>query len=162
MVRLPAHVTADQQKLNRARRELETKNGRAPSVAELAQATGLPQVRVKKLAKVIMQPVISLDATISDDDGRTAVDMLVDPDSGAPAEQLEVAALTEELEDAFDELAPMEIDILRKRFCLDGEEEPLTLRELGERHSLSRERIRQLQERALGKLRKHFQQRDLL
>jgi RNA polymerase primary sigma factor len=162
MVRLPAHVSADQHKLTRARRELEARHGRPATDAELAKHTGLPTVRVTKLKKVIMQPVLSLDVPVGEDDARTAMDMLMDPESTAPAEQLEVDALTNELHDAFDELQPMEIDILRKRFSLDGDEDPLTLRELGERHSLSRERIRQLQERALGKLRKHFAGRDLL
>ncbi len=162
MVRLPAHVSADQLKLARARRELEAKHGSAPNLEELATHTGLPKARIKKLSKIVMQPAFSLDVPVGEGDGRTALDMLVDPDSSAPADQLELDALTQELDEAFDELLPMEVDILRKRFCLGGEEDPLTLRELGERHSLSRERIRQLQERALGKLRKHFAGRDLL
>jgi RNA polymerase primary sigma factor len=162
MVRLPAHVSADQLKLARARRELAARDGKVPSTEQLAEHTGLPSVRIKKLSKVMMQPVLSLDLPVGEEDARAAVDMLVDPDAEAPAEQLELEELTAELQDAFAELQPMELDILRKRFCLDGDEDPLTLRELGERHSLSRERIRQLQERALGKLRKHFQQRDLL
>jgi RNA polymerase primary sigma factor len=162
MVRLPAHVSADQLKLAKVRRELQTKTGKAPTIDQLVEATGLPRVRIKKLSKVTMQPALSLDVPVGDDDARTALDLLEDPDAGGITESLELDAMTTELEEAFEELAPMEIDILRKRFCLDGEEDPLTLRELGERHSLSRERIRQLQERALGKLRKHFERRDLL
>jgi RNA polymerase primary sigma factor len=61
----------------------------------------------------------------------------------------------------FDTLSPMEADILRKRMGLDDEQE-LTLKEIGERYSLSRERIRQLQEQALGKLRGEFRRLDLM
>jgi len=83
-----------------------------------------------------------------------------------PADLLELETLGEYLDEALAELQPIELDILRRRYGIDGEDtnpefEAMTLRQLGERYSLSRERIRQLQERAIGKLRREFARREL-
>ncbi|MCA9687536.1 MAG: RNA polymerase subunit sigma-70, partial [Myxococcales bacterium] len=109
---------------------------------------------------------VSLDAPSGDDDSRGLLDRLEDPSSPEMAEMLELEALSDHLYDALVELQPIELDILRRRYgiddvSIDADFEPMTLRQLGERHSLSRERIRQLQERALGKLRREFSRREL-
>ena len=78
-----------------------------------------------------------------------------------PSDQIDSALLMEGLQEAFATLAPIEADILRKRVGMDDEPE-MTLKEIGERYSLSRERIRQLQEQALSKLRTEFEKRALL
>jgi len=161
-VRLPAHVTADQQKLARATREFETAQGRKPSTGDLAGLTGLAEVRVRKLRKIPLEPAVSLDVPLGEGDSRSMLDLVADPDSDAAAEQLEADDMQSVLRDLISELAPIEVDILTNRFGLDNDGDVLTLRELGERHSLSRERIRQLQERALGKLRREFERRQLV
>jgi RNA polymerase primary sigma factor len=165
-VRLPAHVSADLQRLRRIQRELEAKTGEKPDIATLAKESGLSKVRVRKLSALTLDGVISLDAPSYDDDGRGLLDKLMDSANPEPADLLELETLGDYLDEALTELQPIELDILRRRYGIDGEDtspdfEAMTLRQLGERHSLSRERIRQLQERALGKLRREFARRDL-
>jgi RNA polymerase primary sigma factor len=167
-VRLPAHVSADLQRLRRATREIEAKTGDKPTTAQLAKETGLSKVRVRKLSKLTLDGTVSLDAPTSDEDGRGMLDKLEDDSTPEVAEVLEVEALSDHLYDSLVNLQPIELDILRRRYGIDGGDagetdfEPMTLRQLGERHSLSRERIRQLQERALGKLRREFARRELV
>ena len=163
-VRLPAHVSADLQRIGRARREIETKTGAKATVSQLAKHTTLSVQRVQKLMRLALEPTVSLDAPIGGEDQRGLADLLVDLDSPMPGDQLEIDGINEHLIDALTHLAPIEIDILCKRYGInaDDEFEPMTLRQLGELHSLSRERIRQLQERALHKLRIEFHRRDLM
>ncbi|MFV8753794.1 sigma-70 family RNA polymerase sigma factor [Nannocystaceae bacterium ST9] len=165
-VRLPAHVSADLQRLRRIQRELEAKTGEKPDIATLAKESGLSKVRVRKLSTLTLDGVISLDAPSHEDDDRGLLDKLIDSANPEPAELLELETLGDYLDEALTELQPIELDILRRRYGIDGEDanpefEAMTLRQLGERHSLSRERIRQLQERALGKLRREFARREL-
>ncbi len=168
-VRLPAHVSADLQRLRRATREIEAQTGDRPSIEVLAKTTGLSLTRTRKLSKLTLDSTVSLDAPTSSsgDDSRGLLDRIEDSSVPEIASVLEHEALSEHLYDALVDLHPIELDILRGRFGIDGGEtntgnfEPMTLRQLGERHSLSRERIRQLQERALGKLRREFARREL-
>ena len=163
-VRLPAHVSADLQRLRRATRELEARTGERPNTATLAKETGLSPVRVDKLSKLTLDGTVSLDAPLGDDDGRGMVDRL--EDGVDLSEQVESSDLNHHLRDSLSGLPPIELDILMRRYGLEdeleGDAEPMTLRQLGERHSLSRERIRQLQERALSKLRREFARRQLV
>ncbi|EDM81921.1 RNA polymerase sigma factor RpoD [Plesiocystis pacifica SIR-1] len=166
-VRLPAHVSADLQRLRRVTRELEAKTGETPTPEQLAQAAGLSKTRVRKLSKLTLDPTVSLDAPSHDDDARGLLDRLEDASVPVAADILEHQALNEHLRDALYNLQPIELDILKRRYGIATSEaesvdfEPMTLRQLGERHSLSRERIRQLQERALTKLRREFARREL-
>ncbi|PRP91657.1 RNA polymerase sigma factor SigA [Enhygromyxa salina] len=167
-VRLPAHVSADLQRLRRATREIEAKTGEKPTIPQLSKETGLSKVRVRKLSKLTLDGTVSLDAPSSDDDGRGMLDRLEDGTAPEVADVLELETLSDHLYDSLISLQPIELDILRRRYGIDGgdvgesEFEPMTLRQLGERHSLSRERIRQLQERALIKLRREFARRELV
>ncbi len=161
-VRLPAHVSADLQRIGRARRELETRAGLRPTTIELAEKTGLNPVRIRKLLDLTLETTMSLDTPMSDDDRRSLVERIHDPNAAEPTETLELNAMSAILHDSLESLDAIEVDILRRRFGIEGsvDFEPMTLRELGERHSLSRERIRQLQERAISKLRREFQRRE--
>jgi RNA polymerase primary sigma factor len=106
---------------------------------------------------------VSLDKPVGDDEGRVLAEVLEDPDREAvsPTEDLEWEALTTEVRDLLRELRPIEADILRQRFGL-GTEQELTLKEIGDKYNLSRERIRQLQEQALAKMRRALARRDLM
>jgi RNA polymerase primary sigma factor len=167
-VRLPAHVSADLQRLRRAIREYEARTGEAPSIQQLAKDTGMSKVRVRKLHDLTLEGTVSLDAPSSDDDDRGMVDRLEDASARELPDVLELETLSDHLYESLGDLAPIELDILRRRYGIDGGDagesdfEPMTLRQLGERHSLSRERIRQLQERALCKLRREFERRELV
>ncbi|NVB37640.1 sigma-70 family RNA polymerase sigma factor [Pseudenhygromyxa sp. WMMC2535] len=165
VVRLPAHVSADIQRLQRATRELEVRSGELPDINALAKATGLSKARVRKLSKLTLTSPVSLDAPSSDDDSRGMLDRLEDASTPSISAHVELENLASHLRDALSTLDPIEVDILCRRYGLGSrpseEFEPMTLRELGELHSLSRERIRQLQQRGLAKLRREFQRRGL-
>jgi RNA polymerase primary sigma factor len=160
-VRVPVHVHDVHQKLTRVRRLFLAHHGREPSVDELAHETGLARAKIEKISRIELGPIVSLDAPSSRGDDRSAVELLEDEHAPTPGVELEALELELGLEDALASLRPMEADILRRRYGLEGTQ-PETLREIGERYALSRERIRQLQERAVGHMRDHFVELDLL
>jgi RNA polymerase primary sigma factor len=159
-VRLPVHVVELQNKLARARRELEVKLGRAPERSELAAALDVPERKLERLEQTLLQQDTALDRPRSDDGsdgGGGGIEVL--PDEGPGAERLlHEGRIDEALHAALSTLRPMEADIVRHRFGLD-DGHAMTLREVGEMHGLSRERIRQLQERALEKIRLELRER---
>jgi len=154
-VRLPCHVQDTQSRVAKARLALESKHGREPTVDELAAHLDLS---VEKLEMMAMSTAScsSLDAPMSDDDGRSFVDFLADEDEPADVnlEREQQLAFAHEL---LAELSPYHQDILSSRFGIaanEGDErEEQTLKEIGDKYNLSRERIRQLQEKALDELR---------
>lgn len=160
-VRLPVHVHDVQQKIAKTRRNYETSLGREPTLEELAHETGVPVAKLGKIAAIEVGPIVSLDAPVSRADERTGVDLLEDEDGPLPGFPLEAEEIAEGLEAALAVLKPMEADILRRRFGLAGSKQE-TLREIGDRYALSRERIRQLQERAVGRIREEFDRMNLL
>jgi RNA polymerase primary sigma factor len=160
-VRLPVHMIDAYHKVNKARRELEAKLGREPSREELAAHTGLAVAKIEKMGTLLIDQPISLDKPVSEDDGRMVVDFLEDESAEAPGEGLEADALNEQVKRLVGKLRPIEADILRKRFGL-SEDDELTLKEIGGQYSLSRERIRQLQEQALGKIRRELKRLEMM
>jgi RNA polymerase primary sigma factor len=123
--------------------------------------TGVSAERIQRMRWSLVENPISLDQPVTDDTGLTLLDAIEDTSEAPASEQIDQALLMDRLREVFDSLPTIEADILRKRMGLDDEEE-MTLKEIGERYSLSRERIRQLQEQALGKLRNEFKRRDLM
>ncbi len=158
-IRLPVHMIDAYHRVAKAKRELETVNGREPSHAEISAHTGLAVAKIERMDTLAFDQAVSLDRPVSDDDGRRVVDFLEDPDAEEPGERLEAEALSDHVREVIGTLRPIEADILRKRFGLDDDNE-LTLKEIGEQYSLSRERIRQLQEQALGKIRRELKRRE--
>lgn len=160
-VRLPVHVHDVHQKIVRTRRLYEAQFGREPTLEELANATGVAIAKIEKISSLELGPVISLDAPTSRNDERTGVELLEDESDLGLGFEMEAFELDSGLEDALSVLRPMEADILRRRYGLQGVEQE-TLREIGERYALSRERIRQLQERAVDSMRDQFDRMQLL
>jgi len=160
-VRLPLHMIDACKKVNRARREYEVMYGRAPTDEELSSATGISMERIQRMSWSLIDQPLSLSLPATRDGESTLADTLVDVSHVAPSELLDSVVLQDALAEVFQKLSPMEADILRKRVGLDGEPE-LTLKEIGATYSLSRERIRQLQEQALRKLRSEFSRRQLM
>ena len=162
-VRLPVHMIDAQHRLTKARRNLTGKLGRSPTTEELAEETKMPLDKVEKMRSWLLEQSISIDKPIGDDEGRVLGEVLEDPDRepASPTEELEWAALTTEMSELLRELRPIEADILRQRFGL-GTEQELTLKEIGDKYNLSRERIRQLQEQALQKMRRALSRRDFM
>ncbi|WP_157595236.1 sigma-70 family RNA polymerase sigma factor [Plesiocystis pacifica] len=160
-VRLPVHMIDAYHKVNKARRELEAKLGREPTREELAQHTGIALAKIERMGTMLVDNPISLDKPVSDADGRKMGDFLEDENAEDPGEGLEADALNEQVKRLVSKLRPIEADIIRKRFGLIDDEE-LTLKEIGGQYSLSRERIRQLQEQALGKIRRELKRLELM
>jgi len=162
-VRLPVHMIDAQHRLTKARRMLTGKLGRNPTSEELATATQMPLDKIEKMRSWLMETSISIDKPVGDDEGRVLGEVLEDPDREdiSPTQDLEWEALTTEVRDLLRELRPIEADILRQRFGLETDQE-LTLKEIGDKYNLSRERIRQLQEQALAKMRRALARRDLM
>jgi RNA polymerase primary sigma factor len=150
-------------RLTKAKRELSAKLGRHASNEELADATQIPPDKIEKMKTYLFDQSFSLDRPVNDDDGRNFIDFLQDPkwDEENPIDVIELNSLTEELRVLLRELKPIEADILRQRFGLDDDEE-LTLKQIGAKYNLSRERIRQLQEQALTKMRRALQRKDMI
>ena len=160
-VRLPVHMIDAYHKVNKARRELEGKFGREPTREELAKHTGIALAKIEKMGTMLVDNPISIDKPVSDDDGRRVGDFLEDQNAETPGDGLEAEAINEQVKRLVSKLRPIEADIIRKRFGLIDEEE-LTLKEIGGQYSLSRERIRQLQEQALGKIRRELKRLELM
>jgi RNA polymerase primary sigma factor len=162
-VRLPVHMIDAQHRLTKARRQLTGQLGRQPTSEELATATDMPVDKIEKMRSWLLEQSISIDKPVGDDEGRVLGEVLEDPDREevSPTGDLEWEALTAEVRDLLRELRPIEADILRQRFGL-GTEQELTLKEIGDKYNLSRERIRQLQEQALAKMRRALARRDLM
>ncbi len=158
-VRVPQHLHTLAQKLSKTRRRLRGELGRNPYDAELAEAVGTTVDKVEAATRALATQPVSLDARVSSDDPRSVADILSVPEDQTPAERLDMLRAEEQMRAALLELAPMERDILRQRFGLDGEE-PRTLAEIGEQYSLSRERIRQLQVLALEHMRRRMAENE--
>jgi RNA polymerase primary sigma factor len=159
-VRIPVHLHDLHHRVARTRREFAALHGREPTREELAEATGVRPAKLAKLAALDLGPALSLDAPVTRD-GCPAVELLEDEEACSFAATLEREQLESELDEALEELPPMEIDILRHRYGLEGAE-PQTLAEIGERYALSRERIRQLQAQAVGRVRGSFERAGLV
>ena len=166
-VRLPVHMLEAYNKVRKARREYEAQQGEPPTDEQLAAITGVSVERLDRMHTALLDNPVSLDQPMGGGSGGsgnsnlTLVDALSDPDAELPAELLDHAHLLTQLREALGGLPAMEADILRKRMGMD-DQEARTLKEIGDLYSLSRERIRQLQEVALNHLRAEFRRRALL
>ena len=162
-VRLPVHMIDAQHRLSKAQRELTAKLGRQPTTEELSEATEIAAEKIERMRTYLFEQSVSLDRPVNDEDGRSFLEFLHDPSTveTSPADTLTLDALTEEVRKLLLHLKPIEADILRQRFGLDDDCE-MTLKEIGEKYNLSRERIRQLQEQALSKLRRALRRKDMI
>src|SRR3954466_5399646 len=149
-MRLPVHVADQIRTVLRVRRELAQKLSRDPSTKELAEESGLPESRVDELLALLENPV-SLEARVGD--GESLFGHLIeDPNSGQPDEETALNLRYGELARALQRLNPRMRQVLELRFGLGGSE-PNTLQTVGERLGITRERVRQIEARALGELR---------
>jgi len=154
-VRIPVHMLEAQQQLEKVRQQLIRELGRQPTPQEVAKAARVPLAKLNQMHRYLMGQPLSLDRPVHEDDDRQLGEMLADPDSEDqnPAEDLTNEALTKQVRTLMRGLSPIEADVLRQRFGL-GDDEERTFREIGDQYRLSRERIRQIQNSALDKLKK--------
>jgi len=152
-IRLPVHLVDKISKMRRAAMALSEDLGREPTDEEIAMELGVPVNKVAHLKSVSIRPA-SLDAPIGDDgDSGTFGEIVGDENATSPYENVRELNLKSDLDRMIASLDKREADILRMRFGLDGNDE-LTLEEVGRRFKVTRERVRQLQNLALQKIRK--------
>ncbi|WP_198470381.1 RNA polymerase sigma factor RpoD [Acetomicrobium sp. S15 = DSM 107314] len=150
-IRIPVHMVETINKLIRVSRQLVQKLGREPTAEEIAKEMGVDAERVAEIQRIAQEPV-SLETPIGEEEDSQLGDFLEDKELLSPDDAAANQLLREELESMIDELAPREREVLRLRFGLeDGH--PYTLEEVGRRFGVTRERIRQIEAKALRKLR---------
>jgi RNA polymerase primary sigma factor len=145
-------------KMHQASRRLQETLGREPTDEELGDELGIRASRVAQMRLAAIRP-ISLDAPLGDDESNTVADIVQDESAELPCHSLETQALTRFLRDMVKTLNPREAGILRARFGLDGTRQK-TLDEVGTEFRVTRERVRQVQNKALDKLRKMLEKID--
>jgi RNA polymerase primary sigma factor len=151
-IRLPVHLVDKISKMRRVAMKLQEAFGREPTDEELADEMGMTSSRVAQMRTAAIRPA-SLDAPIGDDESNNYSEIIADENAESPYEQLEDTTVTKMLQEMVTTLDSREATILRYRFGLDGGNEK-TLEEVGEKFGVTRERVRQIQNIALNKLRK--------
>ena len=157
-IRMPAHLAETRSQVVRARRELVQELGRDPTPEEIAERSGLAIEKVRIIGELALEP-LSLDAPMSDDGDACFGDLLAG-DSPMADDELARRRLTEHTRELLDSLPAREREVLMRRYGLDGDEDE-TLEEIGQSFSVSRERIRQIEAKALEKLRLRSRQKEL-
>ena len=157
-IRLPVHLVDKISKMRRTSLRMAEELGRDPTDEELAAELNTTAHKVAQLKTVSIRPA-SLDAPMGEDENTQFGDIVKDEDALSPFEMLRDKALKHDLEEALEELDERERMIVRARFGLDGEK-PLTLEAIGEKFNVTRERIRQLQNIALRKLKRLLRKQD--
>jgi RNA polymerase primary sigma factor len=158
-VRVPVHVLEARQRINKLRRELVSSLARDPTESELAEAASMDVDRLRDVLSHAGSHEVSLDEQLGDDSDRDRLEVFRDPEDEDPSpfERVAITSILGRVRHILGTLPPLEREVLERRFGLVGEDE-VTLQRIAESHGLSRERIRQIQERALGKVRQSLQQ----
>ena len=158
-IRVPVHAVETMNKLSRIQRELLQKDGREPTVAEIAAALGVTSGKVREIQKAAQEPV-SLETPVGDEDDSELGDFIEDTEADQPLEMVFREIRREELFRVLDSLPARDRKVLELRFGLKGER-PRTLEEVGERFGVTRERIRQVEAKTLNRL-KNFRDAQAL
>ena len=150
-IRIPVHMVETINKLIRISRQLLQEYGREPTPEEIAKEMGISESKVREIIKIAQEPV-SLETPIGEEEDSHLGDFIPDDDAPAPAEAASFALMKEQLTEVLDTLTPREEKVLRLRFGLDDGRQR-TLEEVGKEFNVTRERIRQIEAKALRKLR---------
>lgn len=158
LVRLPVNQMGSMNKINKAMYQFEQENERQPSVNEIAEHTDLPEERIADVMKISRRQV-SMDAPLGDADGTSLLDMLPNTSSPNADEELVLESLRDEISTALKALNERERNVVEAFF---GIGQPVsTLEEIGARYGMTRERARQIKEKALRKLRQNTKNKAL-
>ncbi|MBB5190817.1 RNA polymerase primary sigma factor [Silvimonas terrae] len=150
-IRIPVHMIETINKMNRIQRQILQETGLEPTPEELAGRMEMPEDKIRKILKIAKEP-ISMETPIGDDDDSHLGDFIEDSVTVAPAEAAVYAGLREATREVLDTLTPREAKVLRMRFGIDMSTDH-TLEEVGKQFDVTRERIRQIEAKALRKLR---------
>jgi RNA polymerase primary sigma factor len=158
-IRVPVHMYEQINRLARVSRQLVQELGRDPTVEEIAEELGVSPKKVERTIKVSQRP-LSLEMPVGEEDDSFLGDFIEDSDAPSPTDQASQQLLRDQIEDIFVSLTPREVRILQLRFGLvDGYS--YTLEEVGKKFGVTRERIRQIEAQALGRLRHPSRSRKL-
>jgi RNA polymerase primary sigma factor len=150
-IRIPVHMIETINKMNRISRQILQETGQEPDPATLAQKMEMPEDKIRKILKISKEP-ISMETPIGDDDDSHLGDFIEDQATLAPNDAAMYASLREVTKDVLDSLTPREAKVLRMRFGVEMNTDH-TLEEVGKQFDVTRERIRQIEAKALRKLR---------
>jgi RNA polymerase primary sigma factor len=158
-IRIPVHLIETLNKLVQISRSLVQEFGREPTAEEIAKKMGIPEMKVRRVLKAAIEP-ISLETPIGEEDGSHLRDLIEDRTSPSPEEAMALSDLREKTSEMLKHLSPREDKVLTLRFGLDDGVE-MTLEEIGSAFGVTRERIRQIEAKALRKLRHPSRSRKL-
>ncbi|WP_066566831.1 RNA polymerase sigma factor RpoD [Snodgrassella sp. CFCC 13594] len=150
-IRIPVHMIETINKMNRISRQYLQENGEDPDSAKLAELMEMPEDKIRKIMKIAKEP-ISMETPIGDDDDSHLGDFIEDANNVAPSDAAMYSSLREVTKDVLESLTPREAKVLRMRFGIDMNTDH-TLEEVGKQFDVTRERIRQIEAKALRKLR---------
>ncbi|OFN60727.1 MULTISPECIES: RNA polymerase sigma factor RpoD [Eikenella] len=150
-IRIPVHMIETINKMNRISRQYLQETGEDPDAAKLAELMEMPEDKIRKIMKIAKEP-ISMETPIGDDDDSHLGDFIEDVNNIAPADAAMYSSLREATKDVLESLTPREAKVLRMRFGIDMNTDH-TLEEVGKQFDVTRERIRQIEAKALRKLR---------
>ncbi len=150
-IRIPVHMIETINKMNRISRQYLQETGEEPDSAKLAELMEMPEDKIRKIMKIAKEP-ISMETPIGDDDDSHLGDFIEDANNIAPADAAMYSSLREVTKDVLESLTPREAKVLRMRFGIDMNTDH-TLEEVGKQFDVTRERIRQIEAKALRKLR---------
>ena len=161
IIRLPIHLIDSLTKIKKETIDLTTKLGRVPTKQEVADSLGLSLKKMNSIIKSA-QSTISIDTpTNQKDDANKIIDYIVDESTMSPDSRVSDENLLEDTRHILDQLSPKERDILILRYGLDNDGNKKTLEEIGSIYNVSRERIRQIENRAISKLKKLCKNKDI-
>ncbi len=150
-IRIPVHMIETINKMNRISRQILQETGQEPDPALLAEKMEMPEEKIRKILKISKEP-ISMETPIGDDDDSHLGDFIEDQATMAPSDSAVYASLRDATKDVLDTLTPREAKVLRMRFGIEMNTDH-TLEEVGKQFDVTRERIRQIEAKALRKLR---------
>ena len=150
-IRIPVHMIETINKLNRISRQILQEKGREPTPEELAQRMEMPEDKIRKVLKIAKEP-ISMETPIGDDEDSHLGDFIEDINIQSPVDSATFEGLCRSTREVLEGLTPREAKVLRMRFGIDMNTDH-TLEEVGKQFDVTRERIRQIEAKALRKLR---------
>ncbi len=159
IVRLPLNKIGSINKINKAYARLEQEHEREPDAVEIAELLDIPEGEVKESMRNSGRHV-SMDAPLIQDEDNTLYDVLRSDETNTPEKDLMVESLRKEIDRAISTLTPREADVIRLYFGLNSKH-PMTLEEIGEKFDLTRERVRQIKEKALRRLKHTSRSKNL-
>ena len=148
---MPVHIIEQLSRLGKVTGELVQELQREPTASEIAKRMEIDEKQVRTLQAIVKDP-ISIDQTLNDEDDATVGDLIADESIESPIEEIHRAEVSKKIIEVLSTLEVREADVLRRRYGIGGMR-PQTLDEVGQEYGLSKERIRQIEERALKKLR---------